>query len=60
MSSRFSVSFYDGQKLLGRLDLPDCFEQEDAHDAAQDMAKKYGNNTEAIVSEETNAAGDYV
>ena len=60
MSSRFSVSFYDGQKLLGRFDLPDCFEPEDAHDAAQDMAKKYGNNTDVIISEETNAAGDYV
>ena len=60
MSSRFSVSFYDGQKLLGRFDLPDCFEQEDAHDAAQDMAKKYGKSPDVIISEETNAAGDYI
>ena len=31
--SRFSVSFYDGQKMIGRFDLPDCFEYEDAHEA---------------------------
>ena len=60
MSSRFSVSFYDGQKLLGRFDLPDCFEHEDAHEAAQEMSKKYGNKPDIILSEETNAAGDFV
>ena len=58
--SRFSVSFYDGQELLGSFDLPDCFDYEDAHDAAEDLAKKYGNSPSFLVSEETNAAGDYV
>ena len=58
--SRFSVSFYDGQKMIGRFDLPDCFEYEDAHEAAEDMAKKYGNSPDIIISEETNAAGEHV
>jgi hypothetical protein len=58
--SRFSVSFYEGQKLLGSFDLPDCFDHDDAHDAAEDMAKKYGNSPDIIMSEETNAAGERV
>ena len=58
--SRFSVSFFDGQKLLGSFDLPDCFDHDDAHDAAEDMAKKYGNSPGIVISEETNSAGEYV
>ena len=58
--SRFSVSFYEGQKLLGSFDLPDCFDHDDAHDAAEDIAKKYGNSPDIVMSEETNAAGERV
>ncbi len=58
--SRFSVSFYEGKKLLGSFDLPDCFDHDDAHDAAEDMAKKYGNSPDIIMSEETNAEGERV
>ena len=58
--SRFSVSFYEGQKLLGSFDLPDCFDHDDAYDAAEDIAKKYGNSPGMVISEETNAAGDCV
>ena len=58
--SRFSVSFYEGQKLLGSFDLPDCFDHDDAHDAAENMAKKYGNSPGIVISEETNAAGGHV
>tara|TARA_R110000824_G_scaffold369257_1_gene558717 strand:- start:71 stop:256 length:186 start_codon:yes stop_codon:yes gene_type:complete len=59
-SSKYSVSFFCGQRLIGSFDLPDCFEQEDAHDAAEDIAKRYGKSTGFVISEETNAAGEHV
>ena len=64
MKSRYEVSIYHYESGAGRrianFNLPDHFEEEDAVDMINDMSRRLGKNHAVLMSEETNAAGDYV